>query len=118
MPLVDRPRTSPPQRAAASSDLHWGMLAFESISAGAMAVLIGFLMVLVVVGLYVMIVWPLTFWDLANSGLEQFSDLAKLIVWSVFAGGTLAGYWCFSGKAFKPKAKAKPPVRNMRPVKR
>jgi hypothetical protein len=26
------------------------------------------------------------------------------VLWSVFAGGSLAGYWCFSGAAFKDRA--------------
>lgn len=90
------------------------MLLFESLSAGAMAVLVGLAAVMAVVGLYVIVVWPLTFWDLANSGLENYSGWATTVVWSVFAGGSLAGYWCFSGAAFNTKSAAKrtaPPVR-------
>jgi hypothetical protein len=93
------------------------MLAFESFSAGTMAVFVGFILVTVLVGLYVLIVWPLTFWDLADSGLEQYSGLVKVALWSVFAGGSVAGYWCFSGEAFKPKVK-KVLDRNGRPVRR
>jgi hypothetical protein len=88
------------------------MLLFESLSAGVMAVFVGFIAVLLVVGVYVIIVWPLTFWDLANLGLEQYSSWADTILWSVFAGGSLAGYWCFSGHAFKGKSKATVPVRS------
>ena len=77
------------------------MLVFESLSAGVMAVLVGFLTVMVVVGVYVIIVWPLTFWDLSNLGLERYASWMTTAVWSVFAGGTLAGFWCFSGAAFK-----------------
>jgi hypothetical protein len=83
------------------------MLMFESLSAGVMAVAAGFAAVLVVVGVYVVIVWPLTFWDLANLGLEKYGSWADTVLWSVFAGGSLAGYWCFSGAAFKPKSKRK-----------
>ena len=86
------------------------MLLFESLSAGVFAVGIGLAGVMIVVGLYVMIVWPLTFWDLANLGLEQYASWTDTILWSVFAGGTLAGYWCFSGNAFKSKVKARVPA--------
>jgi hypothetical protein len=93
------------------------MLLFESLSAGVLAVSVGLAAVLAVVGLYVIFVWPLTFWDLANLGLEQYASWTNTILWSVFAGGTLAGYWCFSGAAFKTKAKARvvvQPSRNRR----
>jgi hypothetical protein len=83
------------------------MLIFESLSAGVMAVGAGFAAVLVVVGVYVVIVWPLTFWDLANLGLEKYGSWADTVLWSIFAGGSLAGYWCFSGAAFKSKPKRK-----------
>lgn len=78
---------------------------FESLSAGVMAVGIGFAVTMAVVGVYVTIVWPLTFWDLANLGLERYGSWVNTVLWSIFAGGSLAGYWFFSGAAFKPKAK-------------
>ncbi len=90
------------------------MLLFESLSAGVLAIGVGLAAVLAVVGLYVTIVWPLTFWDLANLGLEQYASWTNTVLWSVFAGGSLAGYWCFSGAAFKAKPKAKVPVRAVR----
>jgi hypothetical protein len=92
------------------------MLMFESLSAGVMAVAVGLAAVLVVVSLYVIFVWPLTFWDLANLGLEKYGDWVDTVLWSVFAGGSLAGYWCFSGAAFKsrPKKKAEPQLRASR----
>jgi uncharacterized membrane protein YqjE len=80
------------------------MLVFESLSVGIMVVLCVMLAVLLVVGVYVMIVWPLTFWDLTDSGLEKYGSWAKTVLWSLFAGGSLAGYWCVSGAAFKQKA--------------
>lgn len=92
------------------------MLLFESMSAGVIAVAVGLAAVMAVVGLYVVIVWPLTFWDLANLGLEQYASWTDTVLWSVFAGGSLAGYWCFSGAAFKSKPKNKPPV-NARAVR-
>jgi len=101
-PLVERPRSQRPD----PTDQHWSMLLFESLSAGVMAVVAGLAAVMAVVGVYVIIVWPLTFWDLANLGLEQYASWVDTILWSVFAGGSLAGYWCFSGNAFKgPKVR-------------
>lgn len=79
------------------------------MSAGVMAVLVGLLAVMVIVGLYVIVVWPLTFWDLTNSGLEQYGEWVNLVLWSVFAGGSLAGFWLFSGAAFKSKTVRKAP---------
>jgi hypothetical protein len=107
-PLVQRSR---PIAKADPLHQHWSMLLFESLSAGVLAVGVGLATVLAVVGLYVTIVWPLTFWDLANLGLEHYASWTNTVLWSVFAGGSLAGYWCFSGSAFKAKPKAKVPVR-------
>lgn len=84
-------------------------MVFESLSVGVIVVLGVMLAVLLLVGIYVMVVWPLTFWDLADSGLENYGSLAKTALWSLFAGGSLAGYWCISGAAFKQKA---PPRRS------
>jgi len=109
-PLVQRPRTIPARPN--STDQHWSMLLFESMSAGVLAIFVGFVAVLTVVGVYVVLVWPLTFWDLANLGLEKLAPWVNTVLWSVFAGGTLAGYWCFSGLAFKNKPKAKIPARS------
>jgi hypothetical protein len=80
------------------------VLVFESLSVGVMVVLCVMLAVMLVVGVYVTIVWPLTFWDLTDSGLEKYGSLVKMVLWSLFAGGSLAGYWCISGAAFKQKA--------------
>ena len=111
-PLVQRQR--PGTQRPNPSDQHWSMLLFESLSAGIIAVSVGFGAVLIVVGVYVIIVWPLTFWNLASLGLEQYSSWTNLVLWSVFAGGTMAGYWFFSGAAFKAKPKAKVAVRPVR----
>ncbi|HLV88514.1 MAG TPA: hypothetical protein VKV39_16130 [Candidatus Sulfotelmatobacter sp.] len=83
------------------------MLVFESLSAGAIAIGIGLASVLIVIGLYSVVVWPLTFWDMASLGLEKYSSWTNTILWSIFAGGSLAGYWCFSGAAFRDRSKNK-----------
>ena len=110
-PIVERSRPAASARKPDPTDQHWTMLLFESLSAGVLAVGVGMAAVLTVVGVYVLIVWPLTFWDLANLGAENYNSWANTVLWSVFAGGSLAGYWCFSGAAFKNKAKNKVPVR-------
>jgi hypothetical protein len=109
-PLVPRPRAVSATKPDPTYQ-HWGMLLFESLSAGVMAVAVGMGAVLIVVGVYVIIVWPLTLWDLASFGGENYMSWADTVLWSTFAGGSLAGYWCFSGAAFKNKPKARVPVR-------
>lgn len=84
------------------------MLLFESCSAGVLALGVGIASVLLVVSVYAVLVWPLTFWDLTNLGLEKYADYGDTALWSIFAGGTLAGYWCFSGEAFKNRRKPAP----------
>lgn len=105
-PLVQRQRVKGPQ-VKRGTDQHWSMLVFESFSAGVMAVLVGLLAVMVLVGVYVILVWPLTFWNLTNSGLEKYGAWVNTVLWSVFAGGSLAGCWFFSGAAFKSKKSPK-----------
>jgi hypothetical protein len=109
-PLVQRSRAGSVRRPD-PTDEHWSMLVFESLSAGFMAVVVGMAAVMAVVGVYVVFVWPLTFWDLTNLGVERYASWTNLVLWSVFAGGSLAGYWCFSGAAFKSKPKTRVPVR-------
>jgi len=110
-PLVQRQRGGSSRRPD-SADQHWSMLLFESLSAGVLAVFVGLVAVLTAVGVYAVFVWPLTFWNGANLTAEEYRSWANTILWSVFAGGTLAGYWCFSGHAFKRKAKPRLAVRS------
>jgi hypothetical protein len=114
-PLVQKQRTGPQARSD-SPDQHWSMLLFESCSAGVLALGMGIASVMLVVSLYAVFVWPLTFWDLANLGLEKYAEYGNTALWSLFAGGTLAGYWCFSGEAFKNRRKPvpKPSTRSTR----
>jgi hypothetical protein len=107
-------RTRAPKQAAMprstngnSTDQHWSMLLFESLSAGVMALLVLMMALMVLVGVYVIIVWPLTMWDLPVQNLDGYSSWVSLVLWSVFTGGSLAGLWCFSGAAFKDKKKAR-----------
>lgn len=105
---LDNPHGAPaPQSGSKGQGLF--MLLFESASAGVMSVFALFVVAMTVVGVYVLVVWPLTFWDLGSLGLEKHADWAKDLIWSIFAGGTLAGLWCFSGAAFRTKRKAGSP---------
>jgi hypothetical protein len=114
-PVVQRSRTGAAGQAN-PADQHWIMLLFESCSAGVLALGMGIASVMLVLGVYSVLVWPLTFWDLANLGLEKYAEYGNTALWSIFAGGTLGGYWCFSGEAFKERRKAssKPAVRPAR----
>jgi len=102
-PLIGQKRAAivPPRREAPRQS--WAMLLFESLSAGVLALFIGFLAVTLIVGVYVILVWPLTFWDLANLHLERYNSAVHPVLWTVFAMGTLTGFLCFSGVAFRVK---------------
>jgi hypothetical protein len=89
------------------------MLIFETLSAGVFAILLGVVALLVLVGVYDYIVWPLTKWDFAGVNVDQFRPWWQWAAGLTFATGSLAGFWCFSGAAFRPK-KAAP----QRPVSR
>lgn len=113
-PVVQRKRPAVSPAHSQADAQHWGMLVFESLSAGAMAVFVGFGAVIMVVGLYAIVIWPLTNWDLAGLQPEQFNLWAQLVLWVVFGLGSIAGYLCFSGKAFKAKQKPRVPASPVR----
>lgn len=117
-PLVEQKRVAPqPPRRPNPASQHWAMLLFESAGAGVLAIFLGFIAISTVVGFYVILIWPLTFWDLSNLHLERFNSWVEPALWSVFGGGTLAGFLCFSGLAFggsKPKAAASVPASTAR----
>ena len=103
-PLVKHKRPGVPGRRG-NAVTRSSMLFFASFSAGIAAVFVGFLVVIGIVGAYAVLIWPLTFWDLANLGLEKYGSWAGTAVLSVFAGGALAGYWVFSGGTAQFKRK-------------
>ena len=104
-PLVNQERARIVPQSSDPTRQHWAMLLFESASAGVMAIFAGFFALSLVVGVYVIVVWPLTFWDLANLHLERYSSMLHPALWTVFALGTIAGYLCFSGAVFRVKPK-------------
>ena len=77
------------------------MIILESIGVGMMSVTLLLATVLLVVGIYVQVVWPLTDWDLVNVSLEPYNSTITAVLTGVFIGGTAAGYWCISGNAWK-----------------
>jgi hypothetical protein len=79
------------------------MLLFESLSAGGVAVLVALITVLLLVGIYSYCVWPFTHWDLANIDSGAFYSWSKFLLIVIFAAGSAAGFWCFSGAAFREK---------------
>ena len=90
------------------------MLFYASLIGGISALFLGFAALLLLVSVYVIFVWPLTFWDLANLGLEELGSWIWVIVTATFAGGALGGYTYFSGFTFKSKPKPKIPARPLR----
>jgi uncharacterized membrane protein YsdA (DUF1294 family) len=95
-----RPRGS---KRSASDDQSWPMLIFESLSAGMIAVLLVLAAVLVLVGIYTGVVWPITKWDLALAHSAKYRLWAERTLWLIFAAGSGLGFWYFSGAAFREK---------------
>ena len=112
-PVVQHKRTNPPGRRA-SGITRGRMLFFASFSGGLAALMLAFLVLIIGVGLYSLLIWPLTFWDLADLGLEKYANWTGTITASVFAGGALAGFWVFSSEP----SRATPKVRQQRVLTR
>jgi uncharacterized membrane protein (Fun14 family) len=97
------PRPKPKTQRPTSDEQGLGMLIFESLSAGGFAVFITLSAVLILVGIYVYLVWPLTRWDLADVNVEKFTSWSEIALIVIFAAGSALGCWCFSGAAFREK---------------
>jgi hypothetical protein len=93
----------PAQKPASEKEIlkEWVIVLLESMGVGAVAVILLLAAVLLAVGIYVQIVWPLTDWDLVGVSLESYQSAANAVLTGVFIGGFLAGYWCISGHAWK-----------------
>jgi len=78
-----------------------GMILFESMGVGVTLVLLVLAGVLLLVGVYVQVVWPLTGWDLVSVKFEDYESLATMFLTTVFIFGFFAGYWYISGSASK-----------------
>jgi hypothetical protein len=99
--------------AANPQEQAFGMLAFESFSAGILAVLLAMGAVLILVGVYAYFIWPFTHWNLESLQLGN-ESMWKYALGLIFIAGSAAGYWCFSGAAFREKA-VLAPARTVRP---
>jgi len=107
-PVVKHKRPIVPGRRA-SGITRGRMLFFASFSSGLVALMAGFIVLITMVGTYAVLIWPLTFWDLANLGLEKYGNWTGAIVLSLFAGGAVAGYWGFSGSPSRGKQRTNVP---------
>jgi hypothetical protein len=96
----------------------WAMIAFESMGAGALAIMLVFAAVLVVVGVYVQVVWPLTDWDMVGVSLEPYESAIIMALVFVFITGSAVGFWFVSGAAWQtqrqpPSSRRVPPKRTI-----
>jgi len=104
-----RPASQPAApRVLSGGELYLRMLFSAGLIGGISALLFGFALLMAAVGLYTIVIWPLTFWDLANLGLEALGPWIGLIITATFAGGTLGGLCYFSGLFSKRKLPARP----------
>lgn len=68
---------------------------------GALALFALFVLVLLGVGVYGLIIWSWTGWDLASPDWGPYESMANLVEGLVFAVGTGVGLWFFSGAAWR-----------------
>lgn len=112
------PAYPPKPKAAEPGPLkYWVMIAFESMGTGALAITLAFAAVLVVVGVYVQVIWPLTDWDLVTVSLDPYYSQIVLAGVFIFLIGTAAGFWFVSGAAWHD-SKRRPAPKNLAPRQR
>lgn len=59
------------------------------------------------VGLYAYFVWPFTHWSM-NHLLPGDNSWWEYVLAIIFCVGSVVGFWCFSGAAFREKATGRP----------
>ena len=91
------------------------MVLLESLGVGVLMVLLLMALVLLLTGVYVQVIWPLTNWDLVNVSLEKYESTIELVLVSVFCFGFFSGYYMISGAAWKMKPKAASPSKGAAP---
>jgi hypothetical protein len=117
-PLVQRKRPiRPAQSTVTGPVLYRRVLFYASLLGGISALFLAVAFLMAVLGIYVILVWPLTFWDLANVGLEELGSWTWVLVAATFSGGALSGYCYFSGFSFAPKPKSKMLARSVRAMR-
>ena len=84
------------------------MIAFESFGFGASAILIVIAAVLVVVGFYVQVIWPLTDWDMVDVSLEAWEPALQAVLLLIFFAATAVGFSMVTGAAFRKKTPPAP----------
>ena len=88
------------------------MIAFESFGFGASAILMVIAAVLVIVGFYVQVIWPLTDWDMVEVSFDAWKPAMKAALVLIFFAGTAVGFAMVTGAAFQKK-KPVTPVRRV-----
>jgi hypothetical protein len=92
----------PPTQTAKPDPLkHWAMILFESLSFGVLAILLVAGVVLLAVGIYVQLIWPLTEWSLVSVNLDSYRPLIDAALLSIFGFASGLGFWFVSGAAWK-----------------
>ncbi|MBZ5706131.1 MAG: hypothetical protein LAN63_12315 [Acidobacteriia bacterium] len=96
------PRVQPKPKTSEPGPLkHWAMIVFESLGVGALAIMLVFAAVLVVVGVYVQVVWPLTDWNLVEVSLDPYRSAISTVFFFIFVAASALGFWFISGAAWK-----------------
>ena len=112
------PSLQPKRKTSEPGSLkHWAMSVFESLGVGALTIMLVFAAVLVIVGVYVQIVWPLTDWDMVSVSLEPYRSLITTVLVFIFMAASAAGFWLISGSAWRTLRRT-PPVRSVAPKRR
>lgn len=84
------------------------MLLFESAGVGMMSVILVLALVLLAVGIYVQLIWPLTDWDLVTVATQQYNSTVSALLTTIFVIGFFAGFWFISGAAWKRMKRPRP----------
>ena len=79
------------------------MVLYESLSVGITAILVLVGVALLAVGLYVLVIWPLTEWDLVNVHLGAYQPTLRFFLVVIFMVASLVGFWFISGVAWGSK---------------
>src|SRR5215471_3343709 len=97
------------QSGAEDSELkRWAVLLLESAAVGMMSVIPVLALVLVAVGIYVQLIWPLTDWDLVTVTPEQYNSTVSALLTTIFVIGFFAGFWFISAAAWKRMKRLRP----------
>jgi len=112
------PRVLPKPKTSEAHPLkHWAMIVFESLGVGALTIMLVFAALLVMVGAYVQIVWPLTDWSLVEVNLDPYRSTISAAFFLLFTAASALGFWFISGAAWKNQ-KANPSAGRVAPKSR